>query len=233
MICKIGKREWVVVFIVMGILDFIQFIIIECILVWFFGIGIGINEILDSIVGILFAAYLFIRGLSPVEYWNCYASILGMAVLEEITFGVAQLWILDVWYIYRSVKKNEAKLEAQRQQEFMLSNQTVQPLNQHGVRLPQTQTVTSYGSNASNTGTNQSGGHISTYNAAPLNFDGVRAAVNTQAQTSTGTNASVSVGGSAKGGSSTSTGTSSATSSGSSSGGSGSSGGGSSGGAGK
>lgn len=181
MASKIGKKEWTIVYIVMGVLDFIQFVIIELVLVWFFGIGIAINEFMDPVVGILFALYLFIRGVGVAKYWKNYASILGMEFLEEVTGGVTQLWVLDVWYIKGNIQKMENAEKAQKEKEMMLQNIANQPLNEDGTRLPETRTTT---------GTSGGNGRIITYNAGPLNVNGVRAAMNTQIRTSTGTNRS-------------------------------------------
>jgi uncharacterized membrane protein YgcG len=137
MACKIKKTEWLILYIVMGGLDFIQFFIIECILVWFFGLGAAINEVADPIIGAIFAGYLFIRKLDPVTHWKSYASVVGMAGLEEITGGAAQLWILDVWYIRRNVLQTEGAGEGQGAQGGAASqNKTRQALYANGRREP-------------------------------------------------------------------------------------------------
>ncbi len=125
---KIGKTEWVVIYVVMGTLDFIQFVVIELILVWFFGIGIIVNEILDPIIGALFAIYLQLRGVNLVRRLNRLASIIGFGALAEITGGVAQLWILDVWYLHSDVKKEERELEAAEAQAIFLNANNQQTL---------------------------------------------------------------------------------------------------------
>ncbi len=120
---KIGKTEWKVIYVVMGTLDFIQFVVIELILVWFFGVGIIVNEILDPIIGALFAIYLQLRGVNLVRRLNRLASIIGFGALAEITGGVAQLWILDVWYLHNDVKKEEREFEAaDAEQAFLTAN---------------------------------------------------------------------------------------------------------------
>ena len=129
--CKIGKNEWIILACVVGVIDFVQIVIIEGILVWLFGIGIVINEILDPIVGICLGAYFQLRGVNLFSHLNRLASMLGMLGLEEITGGVAQLWILDVWYIYRDVKKEEAGMS----QSTMNGARSVN-LNSNGRREP-------------------------------------------------------------------------------------------------
>jgi hypothetical protein len=143
MASKIGKKEWTALFIVMGIIDFIQFAIIELILVWFFGLGAAINEVLDPIVGASFAGYLLLRRVSPVTYWKSYASIIGMAGLEEITGGVAQLWILDVWYIKKNVQQIEGAVDDQKQAQTMRADANRQPTNAGGRREPPARIPTS------------------------------------------------------------------------------------------
>ncbi len=132
MACKIGKKEWWIIYAVTATLDFIQFVIIECILVWFFGAGALINEVLDPIVGILFALYLFLRGVSPAKYWKSYASILGMEALEELTGGAAQLWILDAWYIHKNIQQIEGAEQVRKEQEAFMQSNVQRPANQIG-----------------------------------------------------------------------------------------------------
>jgi hypothetical protein len=188
MASKIGKKEWWGIFIVMGIIDFVQFVIIELILVWFFGVGALINEILDPIVGIVFAGYLYLRGVSVGKYWKSYASIVGMEALEELTGGIAQLWILDVWYIRGNIRQIEGTVEEQKMLEQQ--NSVRQPLYVNGVRRPETQTANSYSEDVSNTRTSGEGFRTSSFNVRPLNFNGVRVAVNNQPGTRTGTSGS-------------------------------------------
>ncbi len=104
-----------------GGMDFIQFVIIECILVWVFGIGVAINEILDPIVGVIIALWIqFGKKVSLVQHPSRLASLVGMEALSAVTGGIAQLWILDVWYIHSDVKKEEAQMNAEREQEEFL-----------------------------------------------------------------------------------------------------------------
>jgi hypothetical protein len=136
MASRIGKTEWKIVYLVTGFLDFVQFVIIELILVWFFGLGAAINEILDPIVGFALAIYLSIRGVNLFQRMNRLVSMVGMEAASEFTGGAVQLWILDVWYIHRDVKKEEAEAQAQKEMAEEMSNVTQQPLNQGGVRAP-------------------------------------------------------------------------------------------------
>jgi hypothetical protein len=64
-----------------------------------------------------------------------------VAGVDELTGGMASFWIIDVWYIWKSVKREEAELQAAKEQtEFMQSN-IRQPMNQMGpdgkaIRMP-------------------------------------------------------------------------------------------------
>lgn len=137
MASKIGKNEWKIVYVVVGLIDFIQFVIIEVILVWVFGVGVLINEVLDVVVGILLALYFQLRGVNLFKRINRLASMVGMEALEELTGGVAQLWILDVWYIHGDVKREEAESDSQQEQESLLNNSIRQPLYKDGMRQPE------------------------------------------------------------------------------------------------
>ncbi len=137
MASKIGKKEWWILVIIAGILDFIQFVIIEMILVWLFGIGIAINEIADPIIAGLTTAYLMARKVNLFKYPSRILSMAGVEVAAELTGGVAQFWFLDIWYIKHSVEKEEAAEKAAQEQQEMLRGVQRQFLNQDGSRNPQ------------------------------------------------------------------------------------------------
>lgn len=126
---KIGKVEWIFVYIIALILDIVQ-IIIDL-----FGVGVVINEIADPIIGVIFFAYFQFRGVSMIKYPSRILSLLGVAGLEEFTGGLAPAWVVDVWYIHRTVKKEDALAKANENQEEIYSNPR-KPAYQDGVRLP-------------------------------------------------------------------------------------------------
>jgi hypothetical protein len=143
MASKMSKGEWTMLYIVTGTLDFVQFFVIEVILVWFFGAGVAINEVLDPIVAGGLLVYFPLRGVSLIKEWKRVASILGFEGASAITGGAAQLWVFDVWYIHSDVKREEAEekaLEANAQQEQMQEDdetpQNVVDMNGEPVRLP-------------------------------------------------------------------------------------------------
>lgn len=127
---RIGKSEWSLVYGVAGILDIIQW------LADITGVGAGINEIADPIIGTIFAVYFQMRGVSMIRHISRLFSLMGTTVLEEVTASVAPAWIIDVWYIHSTIRKEEAVFRQQREQESLQSN-IAQPLNQGGVRIPQ------------------------------------------------------------------------------------------------
>lgn len=143
---KIGKVEWIFVYIIALILDIVQ-IIIDL-----FGVGIVINEIADPIIGVLFFAYFQFRGVSMIKHPSRILSLLGVAGLEEFTGGLAPAWVVDVWYIHRTVKQETAKVQAQKAEEEIYASPR-RPAYQDGMRMP------------SNTNSNNTG---------PANNDGIR-----------------------------------------------------------
>lgn len=126
---KIGKGEWIILFIVAGITDIVQWVID------FTGVGAAINEVADPIIGVILAAYFFLlRGVS----FNLkrVVSLVGATLIEDATASIAPAWIFDVWYIHNDVMQEEAAIQASEQQAEMLQNVANQPLNQDGMRAP-------------------------------------------------------------------------------------------------
>jgi hypothetical protein len=150
MASKISKKEWAAILVISGILDFIQFVIIEGILVWLFGIGAAINEVIDPIIGIATVIYLQIRGVEIARNPQRILLLLGTEALAEFTGGVVQLWVIAIWRIKKSVDAEEAAMQVaenstqsghhlyqngMRMQQQSSDNKV--PLNRNGVRLPQ------------------------------------------------------------------------------------------------
>jgi hypothetical protein len=135
---KIGKTEWRILIAVTCAIDFVQLFIIELVLVWFFGVGAIINVILDPILAGCYIVYFQLRGVNLFKRPQRILSMAGVEVAAEITGGIAQLWFLDVWYIKKDVEKEQAMLDATKQ-EKETSNMlgAVNALNQNGTRKPQ------------------------------------------------------------------------------------------------
>jgi hypothetical protein len=127
---RIGKTGWLSLYVIAGVIDIVQF------LIDFTGIGIGVNEIADPFIGAAAAGYFQWRGVSMISHVSRLVSLLGVTALEELTAGVAPAWIVDVWYIHRSVKQEEATEKAAREQEEFMVASMQQPLNEDGMRAP-------------------------------------------------------------------------------------------------
>jgi hypothetical protein len=134
---KIGKVEWLILYIITGLVDLIQIIIDLT------GIGIAISEVGDKFFGVLLVCYFQIRGVSLFKYPSRIISLLGIAGLETITGGIAPAWIADIWYIHRSVKHEEKIFKAQQEETEQYAIATNLPLNQNGVRNPQPPVINS------------------------------------------------------------------------------------------
>jgi hypothetical protein len=67
-------------------------------------------------------------------------SLLGVAGLEAITGGIAPAWVVDVWYINRTVKAEEAGTDSNSEVSALLQNNIRKPLYEDGIRKPQSNT---------------------------------------------------------------------------------------------
>ena len=165
MASKIGKSGWIGLYVVSGVMDVVQFFL--GVLGWLLSetvvalVLIAINDYADPFIGVALLGFFELRGVSMIRHWQRGLSLLGVAGLDELTGGVASFWIVDVWYIHNTVKKEEMELQAQREQTMTITAGNRQPANRGGIRQPNTQTTASMSSTR-------------TYNLAPLNKDGVR-----------------------------------------------------------
>lgn len=131
MASKIGKGEWIMLYSVSAGIDAFQFAID------FTGIGAVINAFADPVIGALFLVYFQVRGVSMFSRLSRAASLIGVLGIEEITGGIAPAWILDVWYIHRSVHKEDAEAEAAKAVERQLANERYKPFyDEGGIRQP-------------------------------------------------------------------------------------------------
>ena len=120
---KIGKVEWLLLYIGAGLIDIFQ---------WFF---VVINPVADPIIGVFIAGYFqMLRGVSMITRPSRLASLVGVTAIEEISGGLAPAWIIDIWYIHRSVRQEEAEMQAAQEQALMLQNNTRRFRNRDGVR---------------------------------------------------------------------------------------------------
>jgi hypothetical protein len=141
MASKIGKKEWWFVYGVAGTIDAVEFLT-DLFLTEFFAVPEAVWTIVDRVVGIIAVAYFELRGVRIITHPSRLLSMVGVQGLEFITGGAAPAWVVDVWYIKKSVMAEEAAIKAQKEQEEMLQNVTVQAAYQDGMRQP-TKNVTS------------------------------------------------------------------------------------------
>ncbi len=127
----------------------------------------------------LTTVYLWKKGLGLVNGKRLAAE--GISFIAELIPGVQEfptilLASIAIVAMSRIEDKTGIKIPTKG------ASRARSPANHNGIRLPETQTTT----------TNNSGGkgHVTTYNAGPLNSNGVRVATTTQSKTSTGTNSS-------------------------------------------
>jgi len=132
---KIGKGEWKLAYAVTGFIDIAQWVLD------FFAVGLIINEFLDPAVGVILAAYFQLRGVSLISQPKRLISLLGSYLGEAFTDSIAPAWIVDIWYIHRTVKQEEAESAAQQEQEAVLESSVRQPLYKDGARSPVSQTA--------------------------------------------------------------------------------------------
>lgn len=159
---KKSNLRWIVLFGITGTVDAVQFVI------GFTGVGIAVSEILEVVTGPVLIGLFVLFKISIFNKPKRIASLLGLALGDAITGGFAPFWVVDVWYIYSDVKKEEAEAEAQQQEEAMLSNSIRQPLYRDGARMPRQQTQTA-----------SSGGDTSykrNIDLGPTNLEGIRRA---------------------------------------------------------
>ncbi len=127
---KKSNLRWFVLYGFAITVDAIQFIIT------FTGVGIFVSEIMEVITGPILMGLFTLFKISIITKPKRIASLLGLAFGDAITGGMAPFWVVDVWYIQRDVKKEEAAEQAQQEQEMMLSNAVRQPLYKDGARQP-------------------------------------------------------------------------------------------------
>ena len=145
MASRIKKSGWLALYIITGTIDLIQ-IIADLTLTEFVGAPEIGSEIADPFIGLILLGYFQLKGVSIITKPSRLISLLGVTGLEELTGGLAPAWILDVWYIHKTVRREEAAAAAAREQEEAFQNQDRVPLYSEvdGVptRLPKSDTNT-------------------------------------------------------------------------------------------
>ncbi len=116
MASKIKKPEWIALFAVTGLIDLVQ-LLGDLFLSEAFAAPEVINEIVDPFIGVFLGGYFQFRGVEILRQPKRVLSLLGVTGLEELTGAMAPGWVFDVWYIYKSVRTEEAESQAQKEQE--------------------------------------------------------------------------------------------------------------------
>ncbi|MDB5259669.1 MAG: hypothetical protein JWO73_877 [Candidatus Taylorbacteria bacterium] len=129
------KKTWMVLFAVAGIIDAVEFLT-DLLLTEFFAIPEAVWEIADRIFGILLIAFLEYKNVDVIKNFKRLASMIGVQGAEALTGGAAPAWIVDVWYIYKDVMREEAEAEAERQQQALLEKMQGEFHNEDGMRMP-------------------------------------------------------------------------------------------------
>jgi hypothetical protein len=131
---KLGKLDWIFLYILAGFVDVAQIIIDLT------GIGIAVSTAAEPVIGVFLIGYLQIRGFSVLKHPSILVSLIGAVGLGAITGGIAPAWVVDIWWIQRVVKKEKAQYEEQQEQEETFSNNIRRPLyDPDGIRRPQIQ----------------------------------------------------------------------------------------------
>jgi hypothetical protein len=103
--------EWKILYVFWGTVDLIQ-ILLDAGLTEFVGAPEAINEIADPFLGAGMGIYFQLRGISMVQKPSRLLSIIGGDIVEQLSASVAPAWIVDVWYIHRTVKEEWAAEQA-------------------------------------------------------------------------------------------------------------------------
>jgi hypothetical protein len=132
---KISKKEWWVVYGVAGAIDAIEFLT-DLFLSEFFVIPEAVWTVADRIIGIIAVIYFELRGVRIVTDPIRLLSMVAGQGIEFLTGGAAPTWIGEAIIIKKSVMAEEAEIKAQKEQEEMLQNVTVQAAYKDGMQQP-------------------------------------------------------------------------------------------------
>ncbi len=122
MASKISKKEWVALYAITGIIDLIQ-ILGDLLLTEAYAAPEIISAAADPVIGTLIGGYFQFRGVDMIHQPKRILSLVGIGGLDELTGGIASFWVVDIWYIHRTVKMEEAQLKNQRAQEISVMRQ--------------------------------------------------------------------------------------------------------------
>jgi hypothetical protein len=161
---KSGGVKWWGLYGITGLIDAVQAMI------GWTGVGTIVSEALEGVTPFIIIAYCqYILKVSVFTRVRRLASIFGLALFDGATGGIAPFWVMDVVYLQWDVKKEDAEVAAQQEEENLLSNITNRPLNEDGVRAPRIEI-----SGAGTTSTSSSGGNSRIINMSARNVNGIR-----------------------------------------------------------
>ncbi|MDE1975527.1 MAG: hypothetical protein KGI49_03405 [Patescibacteria group bacterium] len=158
---KMTGAWWIFLFVFSGVADFLQFFVVEPFAL-LAGLGAGINEVLDPIVGSFIGGCLWFKKVPLLSRPKRIMALGGAEVAAAVSAGVAQLWILSVWYIFHDVRKDEASMKAMANEGDVTAITLDAAFNQNGRREPYNPDIES--------------GAERNRDLMPANFNGVRRA---------------------------------------------------------
>ena len=141
--------SWIALYFVAGTIDIAQIILDLT------GVGIAVSEALEVATPFILIGLMALFRIPIFSGWKRIASLAFADFADALTGGAAPFWILDVWYIHRDVRREDAGMAVTEGQ--TISSRA--PLNVDGRREPLQQ---------------ESAG----LSPKPLNVDGVRAPTN-------------------------------------------------------
>lgn len=103
---KISTKKWVVLFLLTGIIDVLQ------ILIDLTGVGIPVSVAAEPFIGVGLVIICQLMGINIISNPKRLGSMLAAFGLGAVTGGIAPLWIIDIWYLYYSVKKEEVMVSS-------------------------------------------------------------------------------------------------------------------------
>jgi len=137
--------KWKILYVAAGMIDIAQWVVDLIV-----GPGEVGNEVADPFIGLGFGLFFQLEGVSMVKRISRLLSLVGGYAAEALSASVAPAWIVDVWYIHRTVKEEwaaeQASLAENEDEEgpvnrmvegrMMRQPPVIKPLNQGNARLP-------------------------------------------------------------------------------------------------
>ena len=160
---------WIVLFSLTGFVDLAQFVIDLT------GVGVAVSESTEVAMPAVVIGLLMLFKIPIFTKINRLASIVGVDIGDALTGGLAPFWILDIWYLWWDVRREDRTLLAQAKQEELQRSGMPRPLNEGDVRRPSIEPValeeTSPGEERGQTARNPDTRPLK---SPPLNLNGVR-----------------------------------------------------------